>query len=166
MRKGREELLNANHVLLLGATEETEEYVETSAIKSSPHEIKGKLIINESKSPISLAAVKLAYLGLLSIESLMPFIALLGFILFSAENVDNLYFYDFRQNIYLLVRLSTTDTRCYWSNKKKAVEQHYEATPILETECYKKLVTDKEPLTSAQKKGCFDLLLQCVLNLV
>nr|CAI5867574.1 unnamed protein product [Callosobruchus analis] len=62
----------------------------------------------------------------------MPFIALLGFILFSAENVDNLYFYDFRQKIYLLERLSTTNTRCYWN---------------------------KEPLTSAQKKICFDLLL-------
>nr|CAI5821349.1 unnamed protein product [Callosobruchus analis] len=90
--KEGEELLNANHVLLLGATEETEEYVEV------------------------------------------------------AENV-------------LLERLSTTDTRCYWSNKKKAVEQHYEATPILETECYKKQVKDKEPLISVQKKRCFDLLL-------
>nr|CAI5821345.1 unnamed protein product [Callosobruchus analis] len=147
--KEGEELLNANHVLLLGATEETEEYVEvlalcfqTSSIKSSPHEIKGKLIINDNTVQISNFACSCKA----GLSGTCKHTAAVLLKCTRAENV-------------LLERLSTTDTRCYWSNKKKAVEQHYEATPILETECYKKQVKDKEPLISVQKKRCFDLLL-------
>lgn len=55
-----EALLNAKHIILIGTTKETDSHVEilalclqTSAIKSSPHEIKGKLCIETGKINIS-----------------------------------------------------------------------------------------------------------------
>lgn len=55
-----EQLLNAKHVILIGTASETETTkdifalcLQTSALKSGPHEIKGKLLIEDKKVAIS-----------------------------------------------------------------------------------------------------------------
>ena len=55
-----EENLNSNHIILTGITEENEDSkdvyalcLQTSALRSCPHEIKGKLLISNNKVTIS-----------------------------------------------------------------------------------------------------------------
>lgn len=54
-----EQILNSNHVILMGTNQDNEDCkdvfalcLQTSALKSCPHEIKGKLIVSSKKVTI------------------------------------------------------------------------------------------------------------------
>ncbi|KAJ8910759.1 hypothetical protein NQ315_009066, partial [Exocentrus adspersus] len=128
-----EEILNSKHIIMIGITKESEDSkdvfalcLQTSALKSFPHEIKGNLFICNRKINIS------------------PFHMHL-----QSRTLRNL------SNINALEKLSTTDVKCYWTEKKKVVNEEYEAKPLVEIPCFTTNVTDGEELKPEIKEDFF-----------
>nr|CAI5817983.1 unnamed protein product [Callosobruchus analis] len=143
-----EEILNANHIILMGVVSDSEEYVEllalclqTSALKGSPHEIKGKLILGDVVTISNFTCICKAGLS--------------G----RCKHISAVLLKCTRSSIASLEILSSTDVKCYWSYKKKAVEEQYEGRPILETPCYESKVKKLQSLSQEAEKECLNLLL-------
>lgn len=57
-------------------------------------------------------------------------------------------FLAFRVSLNSLERLSATDVKCVWSQKKTVFGQKYKPLPILETECFKSKLVEPKSLTA------------------
>ncbi|VEN47855.1 unnamed protein product [Callosobruchus maculatus] len=143
-----EAILNAKHVILIGTTNISEVMVEvlalclqTSALRSAPHEIKGKLSVVEQKVEIQqlTCTCKAGLSG-------------------RCKHIAAVLIKCTRSNISTLEKLSSTDLKCTWNQSRGKVDETYESKPILETECFKGKVPDTPELSAEQKQKCFQLM--------
>nr|CAI5831074.1 unnamed protein product [Callosobruchus analis] len=125
-----EEVVNAGHIILYGKSELTHFSLkvcalclQTSALQSNPHEIKGTLTISNK-----FAAIKQMYCTCKAGAG--------G----QCKHISALLILLTRTNLLELEDISKTQLACAWSGRKGIVQDKYKAVPVPEMPCIKAAV--------------------------
>lgn len=140
-----EAVLNANHIILVGETPSSDDFeinifslvLQTSALTGHPHEVKGTLIkeiysstrTNKHEEKLKIEEFKCSCKAGAGEK---------------CKHIVSVLLYLYRNGTSTLDKISTTDMKCWWNERKGGRNDMYDPKPIDTFCCVKDLSEERE----------------------